>query len=233
MGVLSLVIAAAAPGAALLAFFYLKDRYNSEPVSLVLKMFLLGVLLVFPMMVIQYSFLQAFGSNPFVASFIISAGLEEFFKWFIVYFVIYKHSSFDEPYDGIMYAVSVSLGFATLENIFYAFLQSSTFLDLMIRALLPVPGHALFGVLMGFHLGKAKFMAAGSRINFHLLLSLFLPIFYHGLFDFILVTANVYWVWFIIPLMTFLWIRSLWKMDQANKHSPFRLLLRDETINIS
>ncbi len=58
------------------------------------------------------------GHNTWVLSFLISAGLEEFLKWFVLYFVIYKHTSFDEPYDGIVYAVAVSIGFATVENIF-------------------------------------------------------------------------------------------------------------------
>lgn len=75
-------------------------------------------------------------------------------KWFVLYHLIFRHEAFDEPYDGIVYAVAVSLGYATLENIIYAFLNAASFSALMIRALLPVSAHALFGVMMGYYLGR-------------------------------------------------------------------------------
>ena len=54
-----------------------------------------------------------------------------------------------------LYGASVSLGFATVENILY--LLSFGIDTAFIRALLPVSSHALFGVVMGYYLGKAKF----------------------------------------------------------------------------
>lgn len=230
MSVFSVLTAAIAPGVALLIYFYLKDRYDTEPFHLVLKVFLFGVMLVFPVMVLQRAFVHGLGDNPFVFSFIISAGLEEFLKWFLVYFIIYKHTSFDEPYDGIVYAVAASLGFATLENVFYAFLNSASISSLIYRALLPVSGHAMFGVIMGYHLGRAKFDP--ERRTRHLLYSLLLPIFWHGLFDYILLTTKNYWVWFMVPLMSYLWVRSLWKVNRANAKSPLRVAQPEKQVKI-
>ncbi|GAA4870395.1 glutamic-type intramembrane protease PrsW [Paenibacillus vulneris] len=230
MSVFSVLAAAIAPGVALLAYFYLKDRYDTEPIHLVMKVFLFGVLLVFPVMVLQRAFVHALGENPFVFSFIISAGIEEFLKWFLVYFIIYKHTSFDEPYDGIVYAVAASLGFATLENVFYALLNSSSISSLLFRALLPVSGHAMFGVIMGYHLGKAKFVP--HRSARHLAFSLAFPIFWHGVFDYVLATTKTYWIWFMIPLMVFLWIRSLRKVERANATSPLRVVQADDRVKI-
>ncbi|TDF99320.1 glutamic-type intramembrane protease PrsW [Paenibacillus piri] len=230
MSVLSVLTAAIAPGVALLAYFYLKDRYDTEPIHHVIKMFLFGVLLVFPVMVLQRALVHGLGDDPFVFSFIISAGLEEFLKWFLVYTIIYQHATFDEPYDGIVYAVAVSLGFATLENVFYAFLNSSSISSLLYRALLPVSGHAMFGVIMGYHLGRAKFTP--ERTKRHLLYSLAFPIFWHGLFDYILLTTKSYWVWFMIPLMVFLWMRSLWKVNRANSTSPLRVIHKEDQVKI-
>lgn len=230
MSVFSVLTAAIAPGVALLIYFYLKDRYDTEPFHLVLKVFLFGVMLVFPVMVLQRAFVHGLGENPFVFSFIISAGLEEFLKWFLVYFIIYKHTSFDEPYDGIVYAVAASLGFATLENVFYAFLNSASISSLIYRALLPVSGHAMFGVIMGYHLGRAKFDP--ERRKRHLLYSLLLPIFWHGLFDYILLTTKTYWIWFMVPLMSYLWVRSLWKVHRANATSPLRVVQPEEQVKI-
>ncbi|MDQ1909446.1 glutamic-type intramembrane protease PrsW [Paenibacillus sp. GD4] len=229
MSVLSLLTAAVAPGIALLSYFYLKDRYDTEPIALVAKMFVLGMLLVFPVMVLQHTFFEVLGSHPFFYSFVLSSGFEEFFKWLLLYLLIYKHASFDEPYDGIVYAVTVSLGFATVENVFYAFMEQTTFSSLLMRALLPVSGHAMFGVIMGYHLGKAKFT---NQTGKYLLLSFFIPVFWHGVFDFILLSVQTYWALFMLPLMAFLWFRSLWKVNRANSRSPLRMVTREDQVKI-
>lgn len=231
MFVFSVLAAAVAPGLALLAYLYLKDRYESEPIATVIRMFVFGALLVFPTMVIQRAFVLGFGSNTFTYAFLYSSLIEEFLKWFLVVFVIYKHQDFNEPYDGIVYAAAVSLGYATVENVIYALLGEPSVSSLLMRALLPVSGHALFGVIMGYHLGRAKFQKAVERR--HLALSLLLPVFYHGIFDYILLESKRYYLWFMIPLMLFLWARSIWKINKAASISPFRGFIREEEVKIS
>lgn len=231
MFLMSVLAAAIAPGVALLAYFYLKDRYETEPIRNVLRMFILGALLVFPTMVLQRSFVLGFGENPIAYSFIYSSLLEEFLKWFIVFFVIYKHQDFNEPYDGIVYATAVALGFATLENVIYAVLFEPAVSSLLMRAFLPVSGHALFGVMMGYHLGKAKF--SRTRQRKHLATSLIMPVFYHGLFDYIILDAKPYWLLLMVPLMFHLWTKCLKKVNRANDSSPFRGLVREEEAKIS
>lgn len=230
MHIVPILLAAIAPGLSLLAYFYLKDRYETEPIHLVIRMFLFGVLLVYPTMVLQNAFIQEFGNGTIMTSFFLSGGIEEFLKWFILYHLIFRHEAFDEPYDGIVYAVAVSLGFATLENIIYAFLHASSFSALMLRALLPVSGHALFGVMMGYYMGKAKFVP--HKQNRYLWLSLLLPIVWHGAFDYILLIFKNSWIWIMIPLMTFLWLRSIWRVDRANAHSPLRVVSVEEKIKV-
>jgi RsiW-degrading membrane proteinase PrsW (M82 family) len=226
----SILAAAIAPGLALLAYFYLKDRYETEPISMVARLFLFGGLLVFPTMVLQRSFVLGFGDNSFLFSFVFSAGLEEFMKWFVVFYIIYKHTLFDEPYDGIVYAVALSLGFATVENVIYAFINFTTFSNLMMRAFLPVSGHALFGVMMGYYLGMAKFN--NSKATRYLMLSFLLPLLYHGVFDYVLLNLQNNWLWLMLPLMILMWIRSLWKVNSANSISPFRFVHREDKIKI-
>ena len=117
LGILS---AGIAPGLALLSYFYLKDEYESEPVSVVLRTFMFGALLVFPIMFIQHVLhTENIIKSGFIDAFLTSSLLEEFFKWFILFYAIYQHVELDEPFDGIVYGVAVSLGFATVENIFY------------------------------------------------------------------------------------------------------------------
>jgi RsiW-degrading membrane proteinase PrsW (M82 family) len=223
--ILSVLIAAVAPGLALLCYFYLKDRYHAEPIRIVGKMFVIGALLVLPAIVLQSALIPGTNETSFLFSFGISAGVEEFLKWFAVYFLIYKHAVFDEPYDGIVYAVTVSLGFATLENIFYAFLHHAGFSSLLYRAFLPVSGHALFGAAMGYYLGKAKFQPQRERL--FLAMSILLPTVYHGVFNFIL--ANVRsWFLGVLPFMVFLWFRTIFSMQRANAGSPYRALRPEE-----
>lgn len=227
---MSLLAAAFAPGLALLAYFYWKDRYDSEPLSMVFKLFLAGMLIVLPVMILQRGFSYWLGDSPFTFSFVISAGIEELLKFFVLYHITFNHTEFDEPYDGIVYATAVSLGFATLENVLYAFMQPATFGMLMFRALLPVSGHALFGVFMGYSLGRARF-SSGRRAKLHLWTAILLPIVLHGVYDFMMTTVSSDWIWIAAPFMLLLWFMAISRVNRANAVSPFRWLHREEEIN--
>lgn len=124
---------------------------------------------------------------------------------------IYQHVEFDDHYDGIVYGTSISLGFATLENIL--FLVGHGLEHAFSRALLPVSSHALFGVIMGFYMGKLKFSRKKSRWKW-LFLSLGLPVILHGFYDYILISFEN-WIYFMLPFMLFLWSFSLHKAKQA------------------
>src|SRR5690625_4617500 len=143
---LAILSAGVAPALALMSFFYLKDQY-AEPIPLIIRTFIFGSLLVLPIMFIQYALQIEWMFPNIVEAFFISALLEEFFKWFIFIYVIYHHTEFDAHYDGIVYAVSISLGFATVENILYLLVHGIEFA--FTRALFPVSSHALFGVEIG------------------------------------------------------------------------------------
>lgn len=228
---LSIISSAVAPGLALLTFFYLKDKYDQEPLHMVIKVFLLGFLIVFPVMIIQRGLMLGWGGGLYVESFLISAGVEECLKWFVLYHMIYNHTEFDEPYDGILYAVAISLGFATIENVMYAWYSHASIGAMFLRALLPVSGHAMFGVIMGYHMGRAKF-SQGVRTRSILFISLILPWIWHGIYDFILNSMTNYWIWFIVPLMAVLWYGGMGKVARANSRSPFRFLNREEEIKL-
>ncbi|KWX85489.1 peptidase [Paenibacillus riograndensis] len=231
MLLLSVISSAVAPGLALLTFFYLKDKYDQEPLHMVLKVFLLGLLIVFPIMIIQRGLVLGLDGGPYVDSFLISSGVEECLKWFVLYHMIYNHTEFDEPYDGILYAVAISLGFATIEHIMYAWYSHASIGSMFMRALLPVSRHAMFGVIMGYHMGRAKF-SGGVRTRGILFMSLLLPWLWHGIYDFILSTMTNTWIWFIVPLMAVLWYGGMGKVARANNRSPFRFLKREEEINL-
>ncbi|MFD1360579.1 glutamic-type intramembrane protease PrsW [Lentibacillus salinarum] len=210
---IALFSAGIAPAFALMAFFYLKDRFT-EPLSLMVKTFLFGALLVFPIMFIQYGFMAENMSDSFlIQSFLLSGLIEEFFKWFIFLYVIFHHTEFDAHYDGIVYAVSISLGFAAVENILY--LLTNGIEHAFTRALFPVSSHALFGVMMGYHFGKAK--KSKQNRNWHILLALLVPFLLHGTYNYILKIVSSGWLLLLIPFMTGLWFMALHRMKTANQ----------------
>ncbi|OMP65942.1 glutamic-type intramembrane protease PrsW [Domibacillus epiphyticus] len=210
---LPILSAGIAPGLALLCYFYLRDRYESEPVIMVARAFLYGVLITFPVMFLQYVIEEEqLLSDGFLQAFVSTAMLEEFMKWFILYYLIYRHTHFDEPYDGIVYATSVSLGFATAENVLYLAAHGVEYAFL--RALLPVSSHALFGVIMGYYFGRAKF----GKVQFEkkmLSLAFIIVFLLHGSFDYILFIDSV-WIYYVIPFMLFLWWFALRKVKKAH-----------------
>lgn len=211
---LAILSAGIAPGLALMSYFYLKDQYDTEPISLVFRSFIAGALLVFPIMFIQYV-LQT--ENVFTysiwQSLLSTSLLEEFFKWFILFYTAVKHAEFDEPYDGIVYGVAVSLGFATVENILYLVANGVEYA--IGRALLPVSSHALFGVIMGYYFGKGKFIVPKGK---WLVYSLLVPFLLHGIYDYIL-TLKENWLILITPFMFFLWWLGLKKVKSARELS--------------
>lgn len=222
---LAILSAGVAPAFALMSFFYLKDRFT-EPLHLIIRNFIYGAILVFPIMFMQYA-LQSEGivNGDFIQSFFIIAFMEEFFKWFIFIYTIYHHTAFDAHYDGIVYAVAISLGFATVENSLY--LLSNGIEYAFSRALFPVSSHALFGVISGFYFGKAKMQSAHRRKN--LTFALIIPFLLHGIYNYILIKVTSDWLILLIPFMIFLWIIALRRMKVANA-SKIQLPLQNKNV---
>ena len=212
---LIILSAAIAPGLALLSYFYMRNQMATEPRKTLLQAFVFGMLITFPIMFIQYVIQEENAiTNVFILEALFSSSLEEFFKWFVIFSLIFRHIEFDDPYDGILYGASVSLGFATVENVLY--LISFGIDTAFLRALLPVSSHALFGVVMGYYFGKSKF-EKNNKEKEYLLLSLFIPVFLHIIYNTILEIEG-YWVYLIGPFMLFLWWLALRKVKLAHQH---------------
>lgn len=210
-----LVSAAIAPGLALLSYFYLRNQMATEPRRTLFRAFLLGAIITFPILFIQYV-LKEEGviSNLFFRDVIFSSTIEEFFKWLMIFAFILRHIEFDDPYDGILYGAATSLGFATVENVLY--LLSFGINTAFLRAVLPVSSHALFGVVMGYYFGKSKFVRNEKAQEF-LMLSFFFPVSLHIMYNSIL-TFKGYWIYLIAPFMLFLWWFALRKVKLAHQH---------------
>lgn len=208
-----LLTAAIAPSLALFSYFYLRDQFSQEPSKLLFQSFIYGAVLTFPILFLQFVFKEEeVFSNILATNIFFPSIIEEFFKWLVLLIAIFRHVDFEDPYDGILYGASVSLGFATIENILYL-IEFGTDIA-FIRALLPVSSHALFGVVMGYYLGKAKFSRDKAEHKW-LFMALFIPFVLHVLYN-----ASLFFNDNLLagaaPFMLFLWWFGLRKVKQAH-----------------
>ncbi len=183
------LLLAIAPVMIVLLYIYFKDKFEKEPVHFLFKNFVLGAVLSVTLTVVFGYFankifpitdnLSVF--QQFVKAFFIVAFVEELSKYLIVKYYAQVHKEFNEPFDGIVYAVTISMGFAALENILYVLQFGLT--TGLVRAFTAVPAHAIFGVLMGYFMGKAKFSNNRILLNF---VGLIVAVLFHGAYDFFL-----------------------------------------------
>ena len=109
------------PPILILYYVYNQDLYEKEPRKPLIISFLLGSLITFFAAIIESEISVLIISNLFLYAFIGVAFVEEGLKFIVLKFYSYNISDFNEPYDGIVYSVCISLGFATIENIVYVF----------------------------------------------------------------------------------------------------------------
>ncbi|MGI6048144.1 MAG: PrsW family glutamic-type intramembrane protease [Petrimonas sp.] len=214
-----LLISAIIPVLVFLFFIYKKDS-QKEPHELLGNCFLFGVASVIPILLIEYVFdyFNNLINSPFWYSFfrafIVAALVEEGCKLFFLYRATWRNKEFDQSFDGIVYAVFVSLGFAMVENILYVLEHG--FIVSISRALLSVPAHGLLGVMMGYFYALAKF--SKNQRKQYLFLSFFIPFVFHGVFNFLLMyadkirnVANVFYV-LLIYLLFIVFDVFIWRM---------------------
>ncbi|MCT4599244.1 MAG: PrsW family glutamic-type intramembrane protease [Vallitalea sp.] len=212
------------PGIALALGIYLTDRYDREPIHLLVKMFALGMFSVIPILLIEkvltgLNIFTGLLSIAYVA-FIVAGFSEEFVKRLIVIKFAYNHEAFNEKLDGIVYAVFVSLGFATVENVLYVVFRFSHISVVGIqRAIFSVPAHMLFAITMGYYLSLAKYSDDDNKSKHYLRLSLLIPIILHGIYNYILMAQNEKLMMFFIPFVIFLWSYNLRKLNVYYKES--------------
>ena len=191
---MNLILLAVTPALVIMVYIYFKDRYEKEPIGLLTINFLLGaslsVGLTFALSPLVNGFIDGWGQTDVAVmalkAFIGVALVEEFSKYIVVRLFAQRRSAFNEQFDGIVYAVMVSMGFAALENILYVSIHGVE--TGILRAFTAVPAHASFAILMGYFMGKAKFSNQRFLFNITGLLAATL---FHGAYDFFLF---LYWI---------------------------------------
>ena len=238
LSLLLILVPALLPVILILRYVYRLDKNEREPLGFVLIVVALGAAFSLPC-----GFVESFLTNIFAAIYdtstvkfawientICVALVEEFSKWLVIMVFVWKNHNFDYRYDGIVYAVSASLGFAALENILYISLFGTGIA--FGRALFSIPGHTTFGVFMGFYMSRAKasMLAGNARgLRRYKLLALVIPMLIHGMYDFLLsdqANAAGYGGWFfgfviLLDIIAWILIKHDFRTDKRLDNSSF------------
>jgi len=230
-----LLILSALPGLGLMVFFYLKDKYEPEPRGHVVTAFLYGLLVLIPALytggklsgLVGREFLILGGIRGVLyKAFLVAALSEEGWKFLLFLLTIARWREFDEPFDGIVYGVALSLGLGTVENIVYVFQAhvggDSPLMLAVFRGVLSVPAHALYGAVMGYFVGRAKFEESRKKTWLYCLTAFLVAWLFHGLYDLLCAYLGSITGWsMLIGISLVMWAVVLRMMVQATKHSPF------------
>lgn len=244
-----LVCAALLPAVALCVYVFKKDRVEKEPVGLLLLLLGLGALSCFPAAYTEEFIIgiidDIFGSMIatdlsvrlyFATYYTVGVALvEEGFKFLIMYFITRKNKNFNSLFDGIVYAVFVSLGFAGLENIFYVL--DYGWKNAIMRGIMSVPGHMFFGVIMGYYYsmwhmsnkaaemernlksaGLLTFKAKEFSGRKFIILSLLVPVLIHGFYDYCCTIGTTLAVIALYALVIGLYIYCFAKISTFSKN---------------
>lgn len=230
MSVFILLTAALLP--AIILFVYIcKQDPQPEPTRWLLKATLYGVGICFPVSLLELTIENVFGLGEPITivgttlqAFFVAALPEESFKLLALWLILRKNPYFDEHFDGIVYAVCVGLGFAAIENVFYVVGEEDNWLGVAFtRALLAVPGHYAFAVLMGYYYSLYHFVDRSPRTAVCILL---IPVLAHGIYDAIALggMVNPY----VGSISTFVLIYFCVKMHKFAKEKMFAQIDRDK-----
>ncbi len=258
-------IAAIIPALLLIIFVFIKDRAEKEPFGLLAILFGAGALSYLPLWFLEskagflldnlfskyrtythegdvrFTSETAENIHSVLFSFLVIALLEESVKWAIMYFITFKNKNFNYMFDGIVYSVFVSMGFAAVENVLYAW--QAGWDTLFLRSVGSVPAHLLFSVVSGccYTFWHTRFLAkkkeselveSGTitvkkpfRSGWLLLASWLLPVILHGIYNSVMkfsttsLTLGFYVVTTTIYLVCFIGIDKMSDTDAENNRS--------------
>ena len=197
MNLIILLTAALLPAILLWLYIWKKDT-QKEPTTQLAKAVLWGVAIIIPVAMLESgieAMLFGEGGKPTslfgttTMAFVVAALPEETFKLFALWMALRQNPYFDEHFDGIVYAVCVSLGFAAVENVGYVLNHEEAWVSVAVtRALMAVPGHYAFAVFMGYYYSMYHFVRHDTTTAISILL---VPVLAHGIYDSLAMSSMV------------------------------------------
>lgn len=221
-----LLIASIGPGLLWLWYFYHQDRYEPEPIKFIFKVFLAGILLVIPAGMLEQIWraqLMAAIRNAdwptfLVMAFLVVSLIEEGLKTGFLWWLVGRNKELDEPADGIIYGITLGLGFASLENLLWA--EVFGFGVAALRAVITTLAHASFTGWMGYYVAQYKLRNPDRPIL--LVIGFLIAFTSHGLYDFLLFLRNSFGTLLAFGLIAVLLARLYQTLQKSVAESPFR-----------
>ncbi|MEN0047170.1 MAG: PrsW family glutamic-type intramembrane protease [Bacteroidota bacterium] len=219
------ILVAIVPSLLIAGFIYWQDKYEREKAIPMLICFILGAVVTMPALFLEakadsigWSESESFWMTFFVA-FIIVAFNEELFKFIALYLFPFQQKFFNEPFDGIVYAVMIGMGFAMVENILYV--HKFGIAETWGRAFTAVPSHGVYAIIMGYYAGLAKFNTEQRWTS--LFKGLLFATLLHGAYDLFLLQQELEWLMLLSIVILYGSMFLAWRMIKAHqKGSPWR-----------
>lgn len=200
------------PPILVLIYVYYMDKIEKEPIGLLAKFFIFGIIIAIPAAIVEQildavfqitgmPYLLSYFGYAVLTNFVGVALVEEGFKFLVLELFAKKSKEFDYRFDAIVYTMCVGIAFAAFENILYIISFGAGW-DIAFARLLP--GHSIFAVFMGFYYGNWKgYFDAG---NFEMakkmkLRALLIPVLLHGFYDFCCTIGGVFTLIFFVYLI--------------------------------
>jgi len=220
--ILKLAAVSILPGVLWVAYFRSKDVYDPEPTGLLVRTFLTGALMIIPAGIIEAPFRRIILNPPSLGALLLTSifavgFVEEYLKYWVVRRLVYSHDEFNEPVDGVVYALTAGLGFAAFENVLYT--MSYGLSVGITRGVVTSIVHASFSGIIGFAMGTAKFAPESVR-EITIWRSIVTASVLHGLYDFLLITEMVSFP-LLVGVVLFLYFGILSRIGKALRMSPF------------
>ncbi len=220
------ILAAVLPAVFLMGYIYKRDKVEKEPVGLLLSLLLMGipaaivsiVLEIVGEAVLDKTVDSELTSYTLIMAFVVVSAVEEGAKLFFLKLRTWKNPHFNYKFDGVVYSVFVSLGFAAVENIGYVF--SNGLYVAFIRAITAVPAHMGFAVFMGLFYARAKlFEKRGQKgaKTANMIAAYIMPVLLHGFYDACAMIGNVIATILFILFVIAMYIIVIWVIKQEAK----------------
>lgn len=193
--IIFLFAAAVIPPLILMRIIYKMDRMEREPRRVLWSLFFLGILSTATILLLEEAadaIINTFSWSRlpalFLEFFVLPGFIEEGIKYWVLYMRTWDDQCFDYKFDAVVYAVFVSLSFASVENVMYVMNTEFGFRTAVLRAIYSIPGHAAFGVIMGSKYGEAKALEKKDPRRSRRLrrIAWIQAAIVHGLYDFLL-----------------------------------------------